>query len=79
MLNIERGSIRQAVELHELPLQHCHIANSQFYADNIGRRVAEAANRLPDAEINAAKTRGQDRELWETAEELLAEFKPGKK
>jgi predicted ATPase/class 3 adenylate cyclase len=71
MLLIDKGSILQAVELHELTLQHGHIANSQFYADTVGRRVAEAAEGLPVADITAAKACGRERDLWETAEELL--------
>jgi hypothetical protein len=77
LLLAERGESERAVELYTLALQQRHVANSRWYADVVEPCIRAAAKTLPPEVIAAAEARGQARDLWATAAELLAEFDAG--
>jgi hypothetical protein len=50
------------------------VANSRWYEDVFGKLIEAVAASLPPDVVAAAQARGRARDLWETAEELLAEL-----
>ncbi len=50
------------------------MANSRWFEDIAGREIATAAETLLPDVVAAAQKRGRERDIWETAAELLAEF-----
>lgn len=50
------------------------MANARWFEDIAGQEIATAAETLPPEVVSAAQERGQERDIWETAAELLAEF-----
>ena len=71
LLLADRAEKDRAVELYALALQNEHVANSRWYEDVAGRQIAAVAKTLPPEVVTAAEERGQSRDLWATAEELL--------
>jgi tetratricopeptide (TPR) repeat protein len=69
-----RGDNEQAVAVYTLALQNPIVANSQWFYDVAGEEIEAIGESLPPAEAEAAKARGAELDLWETAEELLNEF-----
>ncbi len=76
---LDRGQMERAVELYAMACSHFpFVAESRWFEDVIGLRVAAAAADLPAAAVKAAQTRGQVRDQAETVTELLVELgKPG--
>ena len=69
---VEQGQVVQAMEIYALLTRHELAANSPWFEDVAGRQLTvAAANLLPEA-VSAAQARGRVRDLWATAEELLA-------
>jgi tetratricopeptide (TPR) repeat protein len=64
----------KALELYALARRYPCVANSRWFEDVVGGDVAGWAAALPPDVADAARERGRARELWETAEELIAEF-----
>ena len=69
-----QGERERAVELYALASRYNRVANSQWYEDVIGKHIAAVAATLPPDVVAAAQERGRTRDLWATAEELLAEL-----
>jgi tetratricopeptide (TPR) repeat protein len=67
-----QGEKQFAVELYALAIRYSVVANSKFYEDVAGRSIRTLAAGMPPAAYQAAWERGQARDLWETAAELLA-------
>ena len=70
----EAGS---ALEYYTLAQQHPFIANSRWFADVVGKRVAAASATLSSEAALLAATRGETMDMWETAvflREWLAEL-----
>lgn len=74
LLLADREDTEQAVEYYAAALQSPYIANSQWFEDVAGRYIKEKAHSLPPAALAAAQERGQARDLWATANALLAEL-----
>jgi tetratricopeptide (TPR) repeat protein len=74
LLLLNRGETERAIELFALWSRYPHVANSRWFEDVAGRHVAAAAATLPPEIVEAARARGQARDLWETVAELLAEL-----
>jgi tetratricopeptide (TPR) repeat protein len=70
----DEGATEQAVELYALVSRHPHVANSCWFEDVAGVHIATAATALPPDAVATAQERGRARDLWATAEELLAEL-----
>ena len=66
--------VERAVELYALASRYPYVANSRWFEDVAGREIAAAAATLPPDVVAAAQERGRARDLWATAEELLAEL-----
>jgi predicted ATPase/DNA-binding SARP family transcriptional activator len=64
-----------AVELYALAESHSFVAHSQLFQDIAEKHIAAVAATLPPDVVEAAQARGQARDWWETAEELLGELK----
>lgn len=75
LLRAELGDAARAVELYALASRHDIVANSQWFEDVAGRRIAAAAHALPPERVAAARARGAARDLWQTRDELLQELK----
>jgi hypothetical protein len=50
------------------------LKRDRWFEDVVGRHVAAAAEALPPEVAAAARERGRARDLWTTAQELVAEF-----
>jgi hypothetical protein len=71
LLLAEQNLPERAVELYALAPRYPYVANSAWFAAVAGPPIAAAAATLPPQIVAAAQERGQARELWATAEELL--------
>jgi tetratricopeptide (TPR) repeat protein len=76
-LLIVQGEQVRAVELHALVSRYPASANSRAIEDFSGRYVAVVAASLPPEVVTVAEERGQVRDLWDTAAELLVELGEG--
>ena len=74
LLLTDYGEVEQAVELYEVALHCPYKANSQWFEDVYGQKIAAIAETLPPGVAEAARQRGRERDPWETAKELLAEL-----
>jgi tetratricopeptide (TPR) repeat protein len=68
-----RQTVR-AVEVYASVSRHPFVANSRWFEDIAGKHIAAAAATLPPEVVNVAQGRGRARDLWATAEKLLAEL-----
>ncbi len=68
------GNAARAVELWSLAKTVPLINNSQWYADVFGVEIESAAAQLPSDVVDSARRRGQALDMWQTGEQLLAEF-----
>lgn len=68
------GDREGAVALYSQACQFPHVSNSIWYHDVIGRKIEKIAATLPPDALAAAKRRGEERQLWQTAESLLKEL-----
>ena len=74
LLFAEAGKPEQAVTLYALASKHDFVANSRWFQDVVGCQMTAVAEILPPKMVAEAQTRGQERDLWTTARELLAEL-----
>jgi tetratricopeptide (TPR) repeat protein len=74
LLLIDAGDAERAVELYALASRHGYVANSQWFEDVAGKEIAAVAATLPLDVVAAAQERGRERDLRETAAELLGEL-----
>jgi hypothetical protein len=74
LLSAHEGRIELAVELYAVATRYPLVANSRWFEDVVGKHVAAAAKSLPPDDFAAAQERGRARDLWKTAEKLLAEL-----
>jgi predicted ATPase/DNA-binding SARP family transcriptional activator len=75
LLLADQGEVERAVELYALVLRYPIVPNSRWFEDVAGKHIAAVAATLPPEVVVAAQARGQARDLWATAAELLAELK----
>jgi tetratricopeptide (TPR) repeat protein len=62
-----QGEVVSAMELFALAQQNSFVANSIWYEDVVGQKIALAAQRLAPETVRAARLRGKELDLWETA------------
>jgi tetratricopeptide (TPR) repeat protein len=74
LLFADQGEVERAVELYALAATQGIVANSKWFNDISGDAVARAAEKLPVEVVEAARERGQELDLWGTAEGLLVEL-----
>lgn len=74
LLLAEKGNRIQAVEIYALALQNPRMANSRWFAEVTGEKIASVAKLLPADTVTAAQDQGKARDLWETAQGLLTEL-----
>jgi hypothetical protein len=74
LLLADRDQVEWAVELYALASRYPIVANSCWFEDVAGRHLATVAAGLPDDVREQAQARGQARDLWATARELLEEL-----
>jgi tetratricopeptide (TPR) repeat protein len=60
-----------ALEMYELARQHPFVAHSHWFADVVGERITAVAATLSPEAAAAALARGQEMDMWETAESWL--------
>ncbi len=77
LLLADGGEVERAVELYALAWSVPHIARSRWYEDVAGQELAAVTAGLQPEGREAALARGRAREIWATAEELLAELGQG--
>jgi tetratricopeptide (TPR) repeat protein len=68
------GEIERAVELHALASRYPLVAESRWFADVAGNRIAELSATLPDDQVANLRERGRARDLETTAAQLLTEL-----
>lgn len=69
------GRVVRAVEVWEMMKRHPFVASSQWFEDVVGRELEGVTASLPPEVAEAARDRGRNLDLWETAAVLLAELK----
>ncbi len=75
LLLAERGEIERALELYAQAFAYLVSGfKYRWFEDMAGQQIAAAAAHLPPEVVAAAQERGRQRNLWERAEELLAEI-----
>jgi hypothetical protein len=74
LLLADEGEGEHGAELYALASRYPFVANSRWFEDVAGRHIAAATAALPPDAVAAAGERGRTRDLWATAEELLAEL-----
>jgi tetratricopeptide (TPR) repeat protein len=74
LLFADQGEIDRAVELYALASTFDWVAKSKWFADIAGDKIAAMAEGLPSEVVEAAKARGRELDLWDTAKALLAEL-----
>jgi tetratricopeptide (TPR) repeat protein len=74
LLLADQGEVERGIELYSLANQHPFVRQAQLYEDIAGRHIAALAESLPPDVVEAAKARGQAREMWDTASGLLEEL-----
>jgi len=68
------GKVERAVELYALASRYPFVANSRWFEDVVGSRIAAAAAPLPPDVVAAAQKRGRTRDLAATVKELLTDL-----
>jgi predicted ATPase len=71
LLLADAGQVERAVELYALASRSPFVANSRWFEDAVGRHILIAAATLPPEAAAAARQRGQQRDVWATANECL--------
>jgi hypothetical protein len=66
--------VERVVELYALASTYGVVVNSKWFDDIAGNEIAVAAESLPVEVVKAAKARGRELDLWETAGKLLVEL-----
>jgi tetratricopeptide (TPR) repeat protein len=69
-----KGEVERPIELYTLAESYPFVANSCWFEDVVGKRIAEVVASLPPEVAEAAKERGKARDLDATIAELLEEF-----
>lgn len=64
----------RAIELYTLAYTNPYAGKSQWVANVVGKKIDEAATMLPPDVVEAARGRGREMHMWETAVSLLAEL-----
>jgi hypothetical protein len=76
LLLTDEGQAERAIELYALATYWPLVANSRWFEDVVGRRIAAVAAALPPPEeVATAQERGRARDLRATAAELLEELR----
>jgi predicted ATPase len=75
LLLADGGAGERAVELYALACRYGLVAQSRWFEDVAGRRIAAVAASLPAEVVAAAEKRGRARQLEATPGELLSELK----
>ena len=70
----QRSEAERAVEIYALLNRHDYVANARWFGDVFGQVVEEAAANLPPDTVATAKARGEASDLWQMAQDLLAEY-----
>jgi tetratricopeptide (TPR) repeat protein len=71
---IDRGEVARGVETYALASRYPYVTNSRWFEDIAGQQIAAVAETLPPEAVATAQERGCARDLWATADELLAEL-----
>lgn len=75
LLFAQIGQKERAMELHALANRHGFVANSRWFADVAGRHLDAVAETLPVEEVEAARARGEEQDLWDTMADLIQVLK----
>jgi tetratricopeptide (TPR) repeat protein len=74
LLLADQGEVERAVALYGLASRYPLVANSRWFEDIAGKRIAAVAATLPPDVVTAAQERGRARDLEATVAELLVEL-----
>ena len=75
LLLVYVDQVEQAVETYTVASNYPLVAHSRWFADVAGQRIAALAAELRPDVVAAARERGRAKDLWVTAEELVAELR----
>jgi tetratricopeptide (TPR) repeat protein len=70
LLELQRGNIARGLEFYTTIAGQPLVANSLWYADIAGKKIAAAASQLPVEIMASARQRGETAELWESGQRL---------
>lgn len=71
LLLVETGTSGRAIEIYEVARRDPSIANSIWFEEVFGRRMADVAALLPEETVKAARARARLLALWELVNSLL--------
>ena len=74
LLLVDKGEIERAIELKALTWCFPVAEKSRWFEDVAGREIDAAVEALLPEVVAAAQERGRNRDIWETAKELLEEL-----
>lgn len=74
LLAADRGEKERAIELYALASRYPFVTNSRWCGHAFGRQISTVASTFPTEVVTAAQERGKSRNMWSTANELLAEL-----
>jgi tetratricopeptide (TPR) repeat protein len=74
LLLADQGEVARAVEMYALASRNPFVANSRWFEDVAGRRIAAVAATLPPKVVAVAQARGRARDLDAAVAELLEEL-----
>jgi predicted ATPase/DNA-binding SARP family transcriptional activator len=74
LLLAHRGYEIRAVEVYSLIKRYNFVANSKWFEDVYGQHIENISKGLPAKKVEAARSRAQSMEVWDTTKRLLEEF-----
>ncbi len=74
LYTLEDGRIERAVALYAAACQIPLVANSAWFEDVIGRRIAEKEGEAPTEVVKRARAQGRSADLWGIAAELVSDL-----
>ena len=75
LLLVENGEVERALEVYSTASRYPFVAQSRWFEEAVGHRIAAAAAMVPAIESADLEARGRTRDLKTTTAELLAELR----
>jgi hypothetical protein len=71
LLLSKQGIVLMGVEVFSLAKRFPFVGHSRWFLEVFGNCIERWAQKIPKPKVNEAKHRGANRDLWETADELV--------
>ena len=71
LLQASFGDVEKALEIYAIAACYGYVSNSRWFEDVIENEINSSAENLPSNVTEAARAKGQARDLWNTAKEIV--------